>query len=155
MKINKKSILYILVLIFPLFLSNCSLWQKRVNLEQITINVEPGANDNAPIAIDMVAAADDVTLAMLQGMSASQWFNAKQQLQRDYPETIQVWSLELVPGSRFQTEHIPLRGAPAEGVLLFAHYQSEGEHRLRLDNPDTLNLLLMADDLTLTGEQGR
>jgi|GEM_PF-5813348 hypothetical protein len=68
MKINKKSILYILVLILPLFLSNCSLWQKRVNLEQITINVEPGANDNSPIAIDMVAAADDETLAMLQGI---------------------------------------------------------------------------------------
>lgn len=155
MKKNGSVSRYILFLIIALFLSGCSLWQTRVGLEQVTITVVPGANDNTPVAVDIVAAADHDTLAAIQGISASQWFNARQQLQRDYPATLRVWSLELVPGSRYQTKDIPLRGAPAQGILLFAHYQSEGDHRLRLDNPDALHLLLMADDVTLTSEQGR
>lgn len=133
----------------------CSLWQNRVGLDAVVIDTVPQANDNAPVAVDIVAIADASLVPVLQTLSASQWFNAKSQYRHDYPNGLRIWSLELVPGSHFAADKNPLKGAPAQALLLFARYRSEGEHRLRLDNLDSLHLLLMTDDAVLAPEQGK
>ncbi|AGR58614.1 TPA: T6SS protein Cts2N [Salmonella bongori] len=135
--------------------SGCSLWQNRVGLDSVVIDTAPLANDNAPIAVDIVAIADASLVPVIQTLSASQWFNAKSQYLHDYPNGLHIWSLELVPDSHFVADENPLKGAQAQTLLLFARYRSEGEHRLRLDNMDSLHLRLMMDDAVLAPEQGK
>lgn len=135
--------------------NGCSFWSNQVELKTVVIDTAADANDNTPVAVDIVAIADASLVPVVQTLSATQWFNARAQLQRDYPGGLQVWSLELVPGSRFTTDDNPLIGAPAEATLLFARYRSEGEHRLRLDKTTTLHLQLMADEAVLAPEQGK
>lgn len=140
----------ILFLGFLIFLNNgCSFWQNRVEFKAVVIETVPDANDNAPVAVDIVAVSDSALTPTVQALTAAQWFNAKSQLLRDAPDGLRVWSLELVPGSRFVANENPLLGAQAEAILLFARYRSEGEHRLRLDNADALHLLLMTDEAVL------
>ncbi|HFZ8996685.1 TPA: T6SS protein Cts2N [Citrobacter freundii] len=135
--------------------SGCSLWQNRVGLDAVVIDAVPQANDNSPVAVDIVAIADASLVPVIQALSASQWFNAKSQYLHDYPDGLRIWSLELVPDSHFVADENPLQGAQAQALLLFARYRSEGEHRLRLDNMDSLHLLLMTDDAVLAPEQGK
>lgn len=135
--------------------NGCSFWSNQVELKTVIIDTVAQANDNTPVAVDIVAIADASLVPVVQTLSATQWFNAKAQLQRDYPDGLRVWSLELVPGSRFTADDNPLSGAPAEATLLFARYRSEGEHRLRLDKTAALHLRLMADEAVLAPEQGK
>ncbi len=102
-----------------------------------------------------MAISDPILIAQIQSLSAEQWFNAKPQFLRDAPNALHIWSLELVPGSRFVSETNPLKGLSADAILLFARYRSEGEHRLRLDETTSLHLLLMTNDIALAPEQGR
>ena len=132
-----------------------SFWSNQVELKTVVIDTAADANDNTPVAVDIVAIADASLVPVVQTLSATQWFNARAQLQRDYPGGLHVWSLELVPGSRFTADDNPLSGAPAEATLLFARYRSEGEHRLRLDKTTALHLQLMADEAVLAPEQGK
>ncbi len=135
--------------------NGCSFWSNQVELKTVVIDTAADANDNTPVAVDIVAIADASLVPVVQTLSTTQWFNARAQLQRDYPGGLQVWSLELVPGSRFTADDNPLSGAPAEATLLFARYRSEGEHRLRLDKTTALHLQLMADEAVLAPEQGK
>lgn len=150
-RIITRTILLFLITI----ISGCSLWQSRMDISSVVIDVAPDANDNAPVAVDMVAINDPALIPSIQSLSASQWFNAKSQIVRDAPDALHIWSLELVPGSHFVTEDNPLKGKPAEAILLFARYRSDGDHRLRLDKTTSLHLLLMTDDIALAPEQGR
>lgn len=124
-------------------------------MNAVQIDTAPDANDNAPVAVDIVAIADAALVPTVQSLPAAQWFNAKSQLLRDAPDGLRVWSLELVPGSRYISEENPLRDAPAEAIVLFARYRSAGDHRLRLDNLDSLHLLLMTDEAVIAPVQGK
>lgn len=135
--------------LFILLNSGCSFWQNRVAFNDVVIETVADANDNTPVAVDIVAVTDTALLPAVQSLSAGQWFNAKSQLLRDAPDGLHVWSLELVPDSRFVAKDNPLQGVPAEAILLFARYRSAGEHRLRLDKADSLHLLLMTDEAVL------
>lgn len=148
-------IVRLILLVLLTIMSGCSLWQPRVDISSVVIDVALDANDNAPVAVDMVAISDVALLPQIQSLSAEQWFNAKAQLQRDAPNALHIWSLELVPGAHFVTEDNPLKGTPADAVLLFARYRSDGDHRLRLEQVTSLHLLLMTDDIALAPEQGR
>ena len=137
----------ILISILILLSSGCSLWQNRVAFNDVVIETAADANDNTPVAVDIVAIADNALLPTVQSLSATQWFNAKSQLLRDSPDGLHVWSLE--PDSRFVTKSSPLHGVKAEAILLFARYSSAGEHRLTLEKADSLHLLLMTDEAVL------
>ncbi|MGL5968106.1 MAG: T6SS protein Cts2N [Kluyvera sp.] len=145
-----------LLLGITLLMNNgCSFWQSRVDIHSVVIDVAKDANDNAPVAVDIVAIRDAALITQIQSLSAEQWFQAKAQMVRDAPDALGIWSLELVPGAHFVTDKNPLQGQTAEAIVLFARYRSDGDHRLRLDNITSLHLLLMTDDLALASEQGR
>lgn len=154
MKANR-IILHLILSVLLILTSGCSLWQSRVDISSVVIDVAQDANDNAPVAVDMVAISDAALIAQIQSLSAEQWFTAKPQLLRDAPNALHIWSLELVPGSHFVTENNPLKGTPAQAIVLFARYRSDGDHRLRLDKTTSLHLLLMTNDIALAPEQGR
>ncbi|WP_095194987.1 type VI secretion protein [Pseudomonas sp. Irchel 3A7] len=117
-----------------LSLCGCSLFGPRVDLDSLTLDVAPRANDNTPIAVDFIAVNDPDLLKQLSGITARQWFAEREQFQRDYRQLLSVWGLELVPGQFIDRQPFPLEGKRAAGLLVFASYNTPGAHRLRLDD---------------------
>ena len=115
-------------------LAGCSFFGPKVDLDSLTLDVAPKANDDTPIAVDFIAVADPDLLKQLSGISASQWFAGREQYQRDYRQLMSVWGLELVPGQFIDRQPFPLGGKKAAGLLVFASYNTPGAHRLRLDD---------------------
>lgn len=132
-------------------LSGCGLFAPKVELDSLTLDVAPRANDNTPIAVDFVAVRDTELLKLMSGMSAKQWFAEREQLQLDYRNAFSVWGLELVPGQVLAFDRFPLSGTPAAGLLVFSSYDTPGVHRLRLDEMSVVLLRFENRDMRLFG----
>ena len=130
-------------------LAGCSLFGPKVDLDSLTLDVAPKANDDTPIAVDFIAVADPDLLKQLSGISASQWFAGREQYQRDYRQLMSVWGLELVPGQFIDRQPFPLGGKKAAGLLVFASYNTPGAHRLRLDDQSEAWLKFDSREMTL------
>lgn len=124
----------LLLTLLWLSLAGCSFFGPKVDLDSLTLDVAPKANDDTPIAVDFIAVADADLLKQLSGISASQWFAEREQYQRDYRQLMSVWGMELVPGQFIDRQPFPLGGKKAAGLLVFASYNTPGAHRLRLDD---------------------
>ena len=143
------------VIVAVFLINGCSFFPPRVELRDVTIDVEPKANNNTPVAVDFVAASDPRMLERLKGTSASQWFEQRQQLQRDYPGEFTVWSLEVVPGQFLALTDNPLRSHKADGLLIYARYNTPGVHRLLLDAQRSIWLKIGAREMRLLNAQGQ
>lgn len=101
---------------------------------RLRVHVGPQANQDRPLAVDLVAAGDKRLSELLSKTSATEWFERRDQFRRDYPQPglLEVQSWEWVPGQVVGEQKIRL-GGHARGVYLFARYASGGEHRARLD----------------------
>lgn len=141
MPIRKFIYIRLLALIMTALLpAGCSLFGPRVDIDSLSLDVAPRANDDSPIAVDFVAANDSELLARLSELTARQWFATREQYQRDFRQHLYVWGLELVPGQLIESTDFPLEGKPAVGLLVFANFQSPGAHRLRLEEQRTIRL---------------
>ncbi|WP_434155569.1 type VI secretion protein [Pseudomonas sp. JZ134] len=139
-----------------ILLSNgCSLFAEKVALDHITVDVDPRANNDTPIAIDFVATADSVLEERLKGTTAAQWFEQRDQLQKDYPGQLNIWSLELVPGQFMALNDIPLKGQRSHGLLVFASYNTPGAHRLVLQKQSSIWLKLEGKGMRLLDSEGQ
>lgn len=136
-----------------LCLSGCSLFGPKVDLDSLTLDVAPRANDDTPIAVDFIAVNDPDLLKQLSGISASQWFAGREQYQRDYRQLMSVWGLELVPGQFIDRQPFPLGGKRAAGLLVFASYNTPGAHRLRLDDQSEAWLKFDSREMSLVSTE--
>jgi type VI secretion system protein len=134
-------------------LAGCSLFGPKVDLDSLTLDVAPKANDDTPIAVDFIAVADPDLLKQLSGISASQWFAGREQYQRDYRQLMSVWGLELVPGQFIDRQPFPLGGKKAAGLLVFASYTTPGAHRLRLDDQSEAWLKFDSREMSLVNPE--
>ncbi|KTT26719.1 hypothetical protein SB14R_02680 [Pseudomonas oryzihabitans] len=130
-----------------LLFSGCSFFGPRVALNDVTIEVERNANGNSPVSVDFVATPDATLAQSLKGLTASQWFAQREQLQRDNPGRLDVWSLEVVPEQFAVFRDIPLRGVKAQDVFVYANYSAPGAHRLLVTTEKSIWLKLEARDL--------
>lgn len=146
--------MYLRVWVFFLLvvLGGCSFWGRRVDLDTVTLDVALKANDDTPIAVDFIAVNDPDLLKQLSGITARQWFDQRQQFQRDYRQALMVWSLELVPGQFLDNQPFPLGGKKAAGLLVFASYNTPGAHRLRLDEQNNAWLKFDSREMSLVGD---
>ncbi|MGE3540621.1 MAG: hypothetical protein AB7N91_24675 [Candidatus Tectimicrobiota bacterium] len=100
---------------------------------QVDVRVADTANQNRPVAMDVLLVYDKALLKELLQLSANEWFEKREQFRRDDPESeaFQVWSWEWIPGQR-QLVELPLE-AKAKSGLVFAQYAPRGVHRARLE----------------------
>ena len=111
------------------------------------VQAAPLANQNNPVAVDVLFVYDRDLLNTLLKMSASDWFAKREQLARDYPQQsgFAVWSWEWVPGQIVLPQALPLQPKARAGVV-FARYLSPGEHRARFDPYNGISLELRETD---------
>src|SRR3954451_24355452 len=116
-----------------LVLSACSTGAKVRSmfggLLPMQVSVSPALNEDAPVAVDLVVVYDAKLLEALLKLPSSEWFAKKPQLLKDHANALDVQSWEWTPGQQVAPPPITYH-AGAKKIVLFADYQSDGEHRL-------------------------
>src|SRR5438132_1027852 len=117
---------------------------------KIKVEISPQANDNNPVAFDLVLVTDKDLLKELMKISASEWFENRSQYRRDYPEEtgLPAGSWEWVPGQVVVLEPITVEREIVGGVA-FANYVSPGEHRAAINPRKSFAVNLGAEEFTV------
>jgi type VI secretion system protein len=114
-------------------LAACGGGPKTIQTRLIEFEVAQGANQDSPIAIDIVYVYDPQLVAQLTQMTAGDWFQKKSQVRQAFPTGFDVASFEVVPGQKGPIESVPPKSREAIAAFVFANYASEGTHRARID----------------------
>lgn len=113
---------------------------------EVKVHISPAANNNNPVAVDLVLVKDKKLLIELMKMSASDWFEKRHQVELDYPKETELdagrW--EWVPGQQVKVDRVPVDMEIAGGVV-FAKYFNAGTHRAPFD-PRKGILITLADE---------
>lgn len=118
----------------------------KLSLQVTTSN---GANQNSPVAMDVVLVSDKKLLGVLDKLSASDWFQKRAQIELDHPGKIQVLTdLQLVPGQRYGPVKLKFNPRFVAGIL-FANYFTPGAHRAVIDIHKPLVVNLKEGNFTL------
>jgi type VI secretion system protein len=139
------------VLAVVVFLASCSTGRKVRSAFggqlPIDVTVADAANDNSPIAVDILVVYDARLVDKLVEMPASEWFSKKQQFIADHPRVV-LQSWEWVPGQRIEPFKVRY-GSGARNVVLFADYRTEGPHRKVIGAPKPIRIVLGERDVTV------
>lgn len=112
----------------------------------VKVHVSPKANNNNPVAVDLVLVSDKKLLQELMKMSASEWFEKRRQVQMDYPKETQLaagqW--EWVPGQEVKLDQVKVKYEVVGGII-FANYFQAGAHRAPI-NPRKGILITLGED---------
>ena len=100
----------------------------------VKVHVSPRANNNNPVAVDLVLVSDNKLLQELMKMSAREWFEKRLQVELDHPKEtdLDVARWEWVPGQQVQVDRVPVKLEIVGGVV-FANYFNAGAHRASID----------------------
>lgn len=136
-------------------LAGCGMFggPKAVKPDWKTLHIvtAPDANNNSPLAIDLVLVTDRALVDGVFALSAAQYFAARDDMRRSQPDALVVQSLELTPGQSFEVDPKPFRARKGWAALMFANYGTPGAHRYRLQLDSSGYLLqLNAQDARLT-----
>jgi hypothetical protein len=143
----------ILLLLLLALLASCSLGVRSRSLTggklQVEVRAAETANQNQPVAMDVLLIYNKQLLQELLKMSASDWFDKRDQIRRDDPkgQALSVWSWEWVPGQHELVE-LPLQAKARTGII-FARYFSRGEHRARIDPHTSIIVDLLDKDFSV------
>ena len=121
--------------------AGCLKLSPDVYLETIALTMNDRANENNPVAVDLLVINEEPLLEELLKLSARDWFQKRAQYIRDFPTGIDLPSWELVPGSAVPPTPIEVRRR-ARGAVVFANYYAPGAHRLRLPDQSKVRVLL-------------
>jgi len=132
-----------------IFLAGCG---KIVKVKVICLktDITPAANQNQPIAVDVLLVRDKDLIKKLMTLTAADWFERRSQFARDYPDRkdLIVYHREWVPGQIIPCSSIPLSPTP-KATILFANYFSKGDHRARLVNGKSAAIHLLDEDFEI------
>jgi len=128
-------------LLLVMLLSGCGVVRKATHpaktIEQtlghpptldLTVDVAADANNDSPVAFDLVLAKDKELVKQLSTMTAADWFKKRVQIERDSQAKIQVHSWEWVPGQDVGKIPVPVT-VEVLGAIGFANYSTPGDHR--------------------------
>jgi type VI secretion system protein len=100
--------------------------------KSLVITANNDANQNSPIAVDVVYIKDKAMVTALLATSSSKWFATRSDLLRSFGDSVEISSFELMPSQSIRLDAKALAGNFALAALVFADYPTPGEHRERL-----------------------
>jgi len=125
---QKRGLQAIVVGLVLAVLSGC-FTAPKVLTRDIAIEVAPEANDNSPIAVDLVLVYSDVALSRVATMTPGEWFERRGDILATFPQEVKVMRWEVVPGQRLRRMSLPDNASSAAGALLLARYNSRNAQR--------------------------
>jgi len=105
----------------------------KLDWDSLSLSVAAGANNDYPLAIDVVLVSDEALAQKLMGMTARDWFNARNGMRKAYPDLISIDSFELAPGESIKLSDKRWSGRRVAAALVFADYLVAGPHLARID----------------------
>lgn len=105
----------------------------KLDWSDVTLSAAPGANQNSPIAVDVVLVYQDDMLDRLAELPAAKWFGVRADLRKTFPKSLSYRTWELVPGQTIQVAGESFGSPRVVGVLIYADYATPGAHRLRVE----------------------
>jgi type VI secretion system protein len=114
----------------------------------LDVGIDPEANKNSPVALDVVLVKDKNFWKTAPDISAKDWFTRKSDLQRRYGKKLQVSSWEWVPGQPIApiTVKVPRW---LYGAMVFANYPSPGSHSAPLPAGGKVSISLEQEDFIM------
>jgi len=118
------------------------------------VDISPQANNNNPVALDLVLVKNGKLFKELMKIPASEWFEKRKQYRLDYPKEIglNAGSWEWVPGQVVKIDPIAFKEKYAGG-LVFANYFSPGAHRAVINPSKSFVITLGPEDIAVTPEK--
>lgn len=107
----------------------------------VEIIADPSANDRSAIAVDVVAVRGEALAERLATLSASHYFLAREQIERDASGRIGVSGWEIAPGQTVGPQSVSFE-CGVDAVFVFASYRTPGVHRMRLTDLDDVRIVL-------------
>lgn len=114
----------------------------------LNITIDPVANENSPVALDLVLIKDKNFWKTAPAMTAKDWFAQRSDLQRRYRKKLEVHSWEWVPGQAIAPIiiKVPRRFS---GAMVFANYPSPGTHSAPVPLGSNVIIALQENDFFL------
>ena len=152
-------LLYLFIISITLnFISGCSLLDKtflvydstkefifpsgeKLRWDKVSLGVGEQANKNFPIAVDIAMIFEEGLVPKIEKMTASDWFKSKKHILNTFPTGLAIKSWELAPGDSLQVPSNFFGEERIFGVIAFADYFTDGDHRARIDKLEGLILL--------------
>lgn len=131
-----------------LLLAGCGS-DKAIKSRVIEFQVAQGANQDSPIAVDIVYVYDPQLVPQLTKMTAHDWFQKRAAVRQAFPTGFDVTSIEVVPGQKGPVEQVQPKASQAIAAFVFANYASDGTHRARVDGLKTFLIALADKDFTI------
>lgn len=108
----------------------------------VRVHISAQANGGNPVALDIVLVSDKDLLKELEKMTATQWFERRNQIILDHPKqsemVVRQW--EWAPGQVVAPDRLVIPPEIRAG-LIFANYFNPGEHRAVI-NPRAKDILI-------------
>lgn len=101
--------------------------------DSLSLYVDPAANRDFPLAVDLVLVSDEALAKRVAAMKAADWFAARDGLRKTARDDLAVESMELAPGAALTLPGKRFSGRRVFAALLFADYFTAGEHSARLE----------------------
>lgn len=117
----------------------------------LQVAISPAANQNSPVAVDIVLIKDKGFFKTAQGMTASDWFSKKSALQRQNPKATEVKSWEWIPGQTVEPISFVVP-VDVQATMMFANYASAGPHSAVLPTSGKVAIVLEDQDFTVDGK---
>ncbi|HYN20112.1 MAG TPA: hypothetical protein VE078_04070 [Thermoanaerobaculia bacterium] len=114
----------------------------------IQVTISPDANENSPLAVELIVVYEDKIVDKLLEKKAREWFSGREQFLRDYADDVDSWKWEWIPGQEIQPLELSY-GMGAKRVVLFADYVTPGEHRAAIDPQKPFRLVLGQSEIAL------
>jgi type VI secretion system protein len=133
-----------------LTISGCGSIFQHATTAQVEFHVDPTANENSAVEVDVVAVYNKTLLDTLLALPARQWFPQKAQFALDYPDGYKAWNWQLVPGQNVPPREISAETDKAYGVLVFANYRTDGDHRARIGTLSRVVITLQQKGFTVS-----
>lgn len=100
-----------------------------IDLESITIQASPLANNSKPVTLDILFVYEEPALRRLQGYTAEGWFVVKQTDLIDWGDSAEWTTLNISPGEQVTlSDFSSLKNKPL-ALTFFADYRTPGLHR--------------------------
>lgn len=140
---------FLVLLAAALLSAGCGVTQKARSMFggqlPFEVVIAADANEDSPIAVDLVFVYDKKLLDTLLKTPATEWFTKRDQFLKDYGNALAVEQWEWVPGQQIDPLNVAYRPG-ARRVVLFADYVTEGDHRATADPQEPFRLVLGARD---------
>lgn len=120
----------------PGFVKDAAEWVvpkgDKLQWNSLRLQPQPNANQNSPIALDLVLALDQVAAEKLETLTGSQWHQQREGLLSSLQGLVSIRRFEITPGDGVQVTEESLPKERAIQVYIFAGLRGEALGRLRI-----------------------